>query len=315
MDEIAAHAPDMDQDQESQAAGHPGHLAGPGQGQATPLPLAGTGVAETARILANLGTAGLIEQAVRRAEGVLSEDGALVVETGTHTGRSATDKYVVDEPASSGAVWWGRFNQKLGQVEFARLSDQVRGFLAGQQLFTQDLFVGADPRHRIRVRVVTTTAWHALFARNMFIRPSAEALDGFEPDSVVLHAPGYEFDAASCGLRSPTAIALSFEQKLIVIAGTRYAGEIKKSLFTVMNWLLPARGILPMHCSANVGHDGDAAIFFGLSGTGKTTLSSDPDRPLIGDDEHGWGDDGIFNFEGGCYAKVIDLSRQGEPYI
>ena len=191
----------------------------------------------------------------------------------------------------------------------------MQAYLQGQELFIQDLYAGADPAHRVRVRLVTTTAWHALFARNMFIRPPAEDMDGFEPDYVILHAPYFQADPDIDGVRTSTAIALSFDQKLIVIAGTEYAGEIKKSIFTVMNWKLPAEDVLPMHCSANIGKGGDVALFFGLSGTGKTTLSSDPARPLIGDDEHGWGENGVFNFEGGCYAKVINLSQEAEPEI
>ena len=191
----------------------------------------------------------------------------------------------------------------------------MQAYLQGQTLFTQDLYAGADPANRVRVRLVTTYAWAALFARNMFIRPPAEDLAGFEPDYVILHAPLFQADPAVDGVRTSTAIALSFEQKLIVIAGSEYAGEIKKSIFTVMNWLLPERGVLPMHCSANIGPEDDVALFFGLSGTGKTTLSSDPHRRLIGDDEHGWGENGVFNFEGGCYAKVINLSKEAEPEI
>jgi phosphoenolpyruvate carboxykinase (ATP) len=187
--------------------------------------------------------------------------------------------------------------------------------LQGRELFTQDLYAGADPANRVRVRLVSTSAWHAMFARNMFIRPPKPDLAGFQPDYVILHAPDFQADPAIDGVRSSTAIALSFAEKLIVIAGTEYAGEIKKSIFTVMNWLLPQKGVMPMHCSANIGADGDTALFFGLSGTGKTTLSSDPARKLIGDDEHGWGPDGVFNFEGGCYAKVINLSREAEPQI
>ena len=191
----------------------------------------------------------------------------------------------------------------------------MQAYLQGQDLFTQDLYAGADPAHRVRVRLVTTFAWAALFARNMFIRPSAEDLESFEPDYIILHAPLFQTSPAIDGVRSATTIALSFEQKTIIVAGSEYAGEIKKSIFTVMNWLLPAKGVLPMHCSANVGKDGDVALFFGLSGTGKTTLSSDPKRALIGDDEHGWGANGTFNFEGGCYAKVINLSQEAEPDI
>ena len=277
--------------------------------------LAGTGVAASKSVHANLHAAPLVGEALRRQEGRLSADGALIALTGVHTGRSVQDKFVVDEPTTTGDIWWGRVNQKISPDHFAMLAADVRAHLGGRELFTQDLFAGAAPDHRVRVRLVTTNAWHALFARNMFIRPSAAELDGFEPDYVILHAPDLGIDPARCGVRSSTAVALSFAQKLVVIAGTQYAGEIKKSIFTVMNYLLPGKGVLPMHCSANIGADGDTAVFFGLSGTGKTTLSSDPSRELIGDDEHAWTDSGIFNFEGGCYAKVIALDQAAEPGI
>jgi phosphoenolpyruvate carboxykinase (ATP) len=278
--------------------------------------LAGTGIATAAEVHANLAAPGLIAHALRRGEGRLSADGAFIAVTGVHTGRSVQDKFVVDDPAVRDAVWWGRINQPMAPEKFAGLSARIRRWLASQpELFVQDLYAGADPAHRIRVRLVTTQAWHALFARNMFIRPRREELEGFAPDYVILHAPEFHADPATDGCRSETVIALSFAERVICIAGTSYAGEIKKSVFTVMNWLLPERGVLPMHCSANVGAAGDVALFFGLSGTGKTTLSSDPERRLIGDDEHGWSDTGVFNFEGGCYAKVIRLSREAEPQI
>jgi phosphoenolpyruvate carboxykinase (ATP) len=225
------------------------------------------------------------------------------------------DKFVVDESEVRDDICWGKVNQPLSRESFAILKARVEAYLQGQELFTQDLYAGADPAHRVRVRLVTTGAWQALFARNVFIRPPQTELATFHPDYVILHAPSFHADPTIDGVRSGTVIALSFEQRCIVIAGTAYAGEIKKSIFTVMNWLAPQRGVLPMHCSANIGSDGDVALFFGLSGTGKTTLSSDPRRKLIGDDEHGWSDQGIFNFEGGCYAKVINLSRQAEPEI
>ncbi len=277
--------------------------------------LAGTGVRPSRSVHANLLPPALVAESLRRHEGRLSADGALMVETGEHTGRSVKDKFVVDEPSVTADIWWGNINQKMPQDRFNALKGRVQAYLQGQELFTQDLYAGADPAHRVRVRLVTTQAWNALFARNMFIRPPAEELVGFEPDYVILHAPMFATDPVTDGVRSTTTIALSFEQKIILIAGSEYAGEMKKSIFTVMNWLLPASGVLPMHCSANVGNDGDVALFFGLSGTGKTTLSSDPNRNLIGDDEHGWGENGVFNFEGGCYAKVINLSREAEPDI
>jgi phosphoenolpyruvate carboxykinase (ATP) len=278
-------------------------------------PLAGTGVLHATTVHANLTASALVPHAIRRNEGTLAEHGAFIAITGVHTGRSVKDKFVVDEPSISADVDWGKVNQRLSPAHFELFKNRVQAYLSGQELFTQDLYAGADPAHRIRVRLVTTGAWNALFARNMFIRPTEAELVGFEPDYVILHAPLFQADPALDGVRSTTAVVLSFEQKLIVIAGTEYAGEIKKSIFTVMNWLLPARGVLPMHCSANVGSDGDVALFFGLSGTGKTTLSSDPKRPLIGDDEHGWAPDGVFNVEGGCYAKVINLSEKAEPEI
>ena len=278
-------------------------------------PLACTGVHTLLPVHANLALPQLVAHAIRRGEGRLTTDGALTVRTGAHTGRSVADKFVVDEAGSSGEVWWGKINQRLAPERFALLRARVQAYLQGQELFVQDLHAGADPAHRLRVRLVTTDAWHAAFARNMFLRPSPQALSEFVPDYTILHAPRFETDPAIDGVRSATAIALSFGQRCIVIAGTQYAGEIKKSIFTAMNWSLPASGVLPMHCSANVGPDGDVALFFGLSGTGKTTLSSDPARRLIGDDEHGWSADGVFNIEGGCYAKVINLSAEAEPGI
>jgi phosphoenolpyruvate carboxykinase (ATP) len=277
--------------------------------------LAGTGVHASRPVHINLPTPALVAEAVRRNEGRLSVDGALVVETGVHTGRSAQDKFVVDEPSVTGEMWWGKVNNRLTPEKFAVLKARVQAYLQGQEVFTQDLFAGADPAHRVRVRIVSTGAWQTLFSRNIFIRPTDEELESFQPDYVILHAPLFQADPAIDGVRSGTAVVLSFEQRVIVIAGSEYAGEIKKSIFTVMNWILPDRGVLPMHCSANIGSEGDVALFFGLSGTGKTTLSSDPHRKLIGDDEHGWGNDGVFNFEGGCYAKVINLSAEAEPEI
>jgi phosphoenolpyruvate carboxykinase (ATP) len=278
-------------------------------------PLAGTGVSTARPVHANLTAPALVAQALRRGEGRLSSDGALMVETGVHTGRSVQDKFVVDEPETTGDVWWGKVNRKLSPEHFARFKARVQAYLQGQELFTQDLYAGADPTYRIGVRLVSTGAWWTLFARNMFIRPDESELAGFQADWTILHAPLFQADPEIDGVRTGTGIALSLATRTIVICGTEYGGEIKKSIFTVMNWILPAKGVLPMHCSANVGPNGDTALFFGLSGTGKTTLSSDPERPLIGDDEHGWGENGVFNFEGGCYAKVINLSPVAEPEI
>ncbi len=277
--------------------------------------LAGTGVQASRPVHANQTAPALVAEALRRDEGRLSADGAFMVETGVHTGRSVQDKFVVDEPSVTADIWWGKVNQRMPVDRFNAFKGRVQAYLQGQELFTQDLYAGADPEHRVRVRLVTTQAWNALFARNMFIRPPEPELADFEPDYVILHAPLFQTDPAVDGVRSSTTIALSFEQKMIIIAGSEYAGEVKKSIFTIMNWLLPAKGVMPMHCSANIGKDGDVALFFGLSGTGKTTLSSDPHRKLIGDDEHGWGPSGTFNFEGGCYAKVINLSQEAEPEI
>jgi phosphoenolpyruvate carboxykinase (ATP) len=277
--------------------------------------LAGTGVQASRPVHSNQTAPALVAESLRRNEGRLSVDGALMVETGVHTGRSVQDKFVADEPSVTNDIWWGKINQKMPVERFNAFKGRVQAYLQGQELFTQDLYAGADPEHRVRVRLVTTQAWNALFARNMFIRPLESDLPSFEPDYVILHAPLFQTDPKVDGVRSSTTIALSFEQKMIIIAGSEYAGEVKKSIFTIRNWLLPAKGVMPMHCSANQGKDGDVALFFGLSGTGKTTLSSDPHRKLIGDDEHGWAPTGTFNFEGGCYAKVINLSQEAEPEI
>ncbi len=277
------------------------------------LSLTPHGIAPAA-IHANLATARLVETAVARGEGTLTAHGAFVAVTTPHTGRSPNDKFVVDEPRSSADMWWDS-NVRMTPEAFDRLHKDVRNYLSDQELQVQDLFAGADPTFRLAVRFVTPNAWHAHFVRNMFIEPRSADLVDFEPGFTVLHAPEFEADPARHGTRSSTFIALNFAQRLVLIGGTRYAGEMKKSIFTVLNYLLPAQGVLPMHCSANVGPEGDTAIFFGLSGTGKTTLSADSARGLIGDDEHGWSDAGVFNFEGGCYAKVIRLSADGEPEI
>jgi phosphoenolpyruvate carboxykinase (ATP) len=258
----------------------------------------------------------LVQSAIRRGEGELADMGPFVAVTSPHTGRSPNDKFVVKEPTTEKDVWWGKVNVAFDAEKFDLLLADVRRHLDEQpELFIQDLYAGADPAHRVRVRFVTPTAWHSLFVRNMFIRPDPIDLPTFEADFSVLQAPEFHAEPAKHGTRTGTFIILNFAKRIILIGGTRYAGELKKSIFTVMNYLLPKRGALSMHCSANVGHDGDTALFFGLSGTGKTTLSADPERWLIGDDEHGWSSDGVFNFEGGCYAKVINLSEDGEPDI
>src|SRR5271156_2683602 len=257
----------------------------------------------------------LYEHAVRRREGEIGLGGAFVVNTGHHTGRSPRDKYIVDEPGTHETVNWGSVNQQIPPAQFASLHQRVLAYLQGQELFVQDLYAGADPEYRLPVRVVSDGAWHSLFSRNMFIRPRPAELEGFEPAFTILHAPDFRAIPELDGIRSETFILVNFATGFVLIGGTRYAGEIKKSVFGYLNFVLPARDVLPMHCSANVGPKGDCAIFFGLSGTGKTTLSADPGRTLIGDDEHGWSPRGIFNFEGGCYAKVINLSPVQEPEI
>jgi phosphoenolpyruvate carboxykinase (ATP) len=257
----------------------------------------------------------LYEEALRRNEGVMAEGGALVVRTGDHTGRSANDKFIVREPTTEGQIWWGAVNKPFEPERFDALRRRMLNYFEKGQVYVQDCWAGADPEYRLAVRVITESAWHALFARNMFRAPTAEELTGFEPGFTVLHAPGFTAKPERDGTRSDVFILVNFAERMVLIGGTSYAGEIKKSIFSILNHLLPERDVLPMHCSANVGPKGDSAIFFGLSGTGKTTLSADPRRALIGDDEHGWSAHGLFNFEGGCYAKVIRLSPEAEPEI
>jgi phosphoenolpyruvate carboxykinase (ATP) len=257
----------------------------------------------------------LYEHAVRRGEGEIGLGGAFVVNTGFHTGRSPRDKYIVDEAGTHDTVDWGGVNQPITPVQFNSLHNRMLAYLQGRELFVQDLYAGADPEYRLPVRVVTPSAWHSLFARNMFIRPPVAELHEFRPAFTILHAPEFRSIPELDGIRSETFIFVNFAERLVLIGGTRYAGEVKKCVFGYLNFVLPTRDVLPMHCSANVGNDGDSAIFFGLSGTGKTTLSADATRTLIGDDEHGWSPRGLFNFEGGCYAKVINLSPTAEPEI
>jgi phosphoenolpyruvate carboxykinase (ATP) len=264
----------------------------------------------------NPSTSQLYTDALTRGEGRLAEGGPLAVDTGKHTGRSPKDKFVVREPGSEERIWWGDVNAEISEEHFDGLREKVTAHVGGgDDLYVVDAFAGADPKQRIAVRVVTNHPYHALFARTMFIDPTEEELLHFEPQALVLHAPALESDPDADGTRTGTFVVLHPSRQEVLIGGTFYAGEIKKSIFTLMNDRLPLEGVFPMHCSANVGEDGDVAIFFGLSGTGKTTLSADPERSLIGDDEHGWGDDGVFNFEGGCYAKVINLSAEAEPEI
>jgi phosphoenolpyruvate carboxykinase (ATP) len=263
----------------------------------------------------NLTAPDLCEAALARGEGKLAQGGAFVALTGRHTGRSPNDRFIVEEPTSRDHIWWGRINRPIAEANFERVREKMLAHLQGRDLFVQDLFVGAHPDHRLSVRVVTEQAWHSLFARNMFIRPRREELAGFRPEYTVIQAPSLEADPKTDGTSSGAFILVHYAKGLVLIGGTGYAGEIKKSVFSIMNYLMPARAVLPMHCSANIGAKDDTAIFFGLSGTGKTTLSADSRRTLIGDDEHGWSRDGIFNFEGGCYAKVINLSPEAEPEI
>jgi phosphoenolpyruvate carboxykinase (ATP) len=263
----------------------------------------------------NLSSTALFEMAVRRGEGQVVAGGAFNAVTTPHTGRSPNDKFIVKEPDSEERIWWGKVNQPISPEHFELLYRDVARYLSGQELFVRDLFAGAAPHYRLGVRFVTPSAWHALFVWNMFLRPGETELAAFQPYFTVLHAPEMQADPARHGTRSGTFIAVHLTRRIVLIGGTKYAGEMKKSIFTLLNYVYPMQGVLSMHCSANVGPEGDVAIFFGLSGTGKTTLSADSTRRLIGDDEHGWSDEGIFNFEGGCYAKVIRLSAEGEPEI
>ena len=272
------------------------------------------GLTGLSRVLANLEAPVLVEEALRRGEAQLSRGGALLAETGVHTGRSPKDKFVVKDELTADAVWWDN-NGAISREQFDLLLADFREHAKGRELFIQDLYGGADPTYRVRTRVFTEYAWHSLFIRNLLIRPERGDLRHFVPDLTIIDLPSFKADPARHGCRSETVIAIDFSQMIVLIGGTSYAGEMKKSVFTYLNFALPKQGVMPMHCSANVGEENDVAVFFGLSGTGKTTLSADPNRTLIGDDEHGWGPHGIFNFEGGCYAKTIRLSREAEPEI
>jgi phosphoenolpyruvate carboxykinase (ATP) len=281
-----------------------------------PVPdLSRHGLNPTGPVHANLSVAELVEHALRRDEGQLAENGAFNALTGERTARSPEDKYVVREPSVEKEIDWGKTNHPMTPQVFDRLLKQALTYANSRELFVLDAATCADPRHRLNLRVVAEQAWHAQFAQCLFLRPTREELKAFEPEWLVLAVPDLRYDAAKEGLNSPVVIAVSFERKTILIAGTHYAGEIKKSIFTILNAILPWKNVFSMHCSANIGKKGDAALFFGLSGTGKTTLSADPERRLIGDDEHGWSDDGVFNIEGGCYAKTIRLSAEKEPQI
>jgi phosphoenolpyruvate carboxykinase (ATP) len=277
--------------------------------------LADQGINTSATLHWNLGQAALIEQAVRRDEGLLAKEGPLVVETGRHTGRSANDKFIVRDAETDSTVWWDN-NKSMTPEHFRALkADFLEALEEKDSLFVADLYGGSQPEHRVRVRVINELAWHNLFIRTLLVRPEAADLPDFVPEFTIIDLPGFVADPARHGTRSETVIAVNLSEKLILIGGTAYAGEMKKSVFGILNYLLPVKGVMPMHCSANIGPKGDTAVFFGLSGTGKTTLSADASRTLIGDDEHGWSDTAVFNFEGGCYAKMIRLSPEAEPEI
>lgn len=283
-------------------------LRNPGNGIET------SGLNTTGTVFYNLGSNRLYEEALARREARLSAHGALVAETGQHTGRSPKDKFIVRDADTEESVWWEN-NGAMERARFEALYEDFRRHAADRDLFVQDLVAGADPENALPTRVVTEYAWHSLFIRNLLIRPSRAALSGFVPKMTVIDLPSFRADPARHGTRSETVIAMDLSRMIVLIGGTAYAGEMKKSVFTALNHILPARGVMPMHCSANAGREGDVAVFFGLSGTGKTTLSADAARTLIGDDEHGWGPEGVFNFEGGCYAKTIRLSQEAEPEI
>jgi phosphoenolpyruvate carboxykinase (ATP) len=265
----------------------------------------------------NLSTPVLYENIIRRSEGVLSHLGPICVQTGEHTGRAPNDKFIVQESSSQENIWWGKINRPFTVEQFDALHSRILAYLQGREIFVQDCCAGADPSHQLHIRVITETAWHSLFARNMFIQiTDTTKLESHDPGFTVIHVPGFKAIPEIDGTNSEVFVIVDYAKQLVLIGGTSYAGEIKKSIFSVLNYILPHKdNVLSMHCSANIGEEGDSAIFFGLSGTGKTTLSADKDRVLIGDDEHGWSDDGVFNFEGGCYAKVIRLSKEAEPDI
>jgi phosphoenolpyruvate carboxykinase (ATP) len=279
------------------------------------LGLSDQGIENVNVVYWNLAAPLLYEEAIRRREGRVASLGQLVVRTGQHTGRSPNDKYIVRDRSSRDKVWWGKVNKEMSSDNFSTLKRRLLNYLHGKDLFVQDCFVGADPACRLPIRVITETAWHNLFARTMFIPATVEQLSMHVPEFTVIHAPNFHAVPDLDKTHSEVFIVISFEERTILIGGTHYAGEIKKAIFTVLNYLLPQKSILSMHSSVNVGSKGDVAIFFGLSGTGKTSLSADSSRRLIGDDEHGWGDTGVFNFEGGCYAKAIKLTPESEPEI
>jgi len=283
---------------------------------ASDFKLANHGLRHLDRVFWNLPAEALYEEAIFRGEAHMSFGGPMILSTGKWTARAANDKYVVREETTEDKIWWGIYNRPMNPDKFSGLWARLQAFLQGEELFVQDCYVGADPEYRMPIRVITDSAWQSLFARNMFILPKTQ--DEYKrhvPEFTLIAAPSFKCDPTLDGTASETAIAIHFGQRLAIVANSSYGGEVKKTIFTVMNFLLPLKKVMAMHCSANVGAAGDVALFFGLSGTGKTTLSADPRRKLIGDDEHGWSDDGVFNFEGGCYAKVIRLSAEHEPEI
>ncbi len=283
---------------------------------ASPYGLQNHGLTNLRRVYWNLPAPALLEEAIHRSEGRLCHLGPLVVGTGKHTARAAADKFVVREQTTEKDIWWGQYNRPFNPENFSMLQARLQGYLQGRDVFVQDGYAGADAEHRLPIRIITQKAWHSLFARIMFIKPKTiDAMKKHVPEFTVIAVPGFLASPLIDTTRTDTFIIINFREKMALIGGSAYGGEIKKTIFTVLNFLLPYEGVLPMHCSANAGKDGDVAIFFGLSGTGKTTLSADPSRRLIGDDEHGWSDNGVFNFEDGCYAKVIRLSPEAEPQI
>ena len=283
---------------------------------ASDFKLSNHGLLKLDRVFWNLPTPALYEEAIFRGEAHIVYGGPRIVNTGKWSARAANDKFIVKEASTEDKIWWGVYNRPFSQEKFDGLLARLQAFLQGEELFVQDCYVGADPNYRMPIRIITDSAWQSLFARNMFLTiRNRDELKKHVPEFTLIAAPSFNCDPRIDGTRSETAIVINFAQRLAIVANSSYGGEIKKSIFTIMNFLLPQQGVMAMHCSANVGKQGDVALFFGLSGTGKTTLSADPNRQLIGDDEHGWSDEGVFNFEGGCYAKVIRLSAEHEPQI
>src|SRR6266576_2723291 len=273
------------------------------------------GLVNLGKINWNLSPAILVEHALARNEGMLAANGAFAATTGSHTGRSPKDKFIVASEESAAKIWWGEYDHPMSQENFDAVRSSLSAYLQGRDVYELDAAAAADPDYRLPIQVITELAWHNLFARQLFLRAQESDLTSERPGFTILCVPQFRTNPRTHGTRSDAAIIIDFQERLVLIAGTQYAGEMKKSIFTVLNFILPAEGVLPMHCSANVGLEGDVALFFGLSGTGKTSLSADPSRRLIGDDEHGWGDNGVFNFEGGCYEKCINLSQKYEPQI